>query len=195
MRSVFAAILLLAYGMCWGAPAVPEQSSAWGVRQLMESMAAVQSSKRKFTERKYMSVLTTPLESSGTLLYERPARLEKHTLLPKEERMVLNQGILSVENRAGQVQRVMMLDQYPAIGAFVESIRATLAGDQKTLERYYEIKLEGSSVRWHLQLVPREVATRDVVREIRMEGRGNRISTIEILEANGDHSVMTVTGE
>ncbi len=195
MRAIVATILLLAFAACRAEDAAPEAAPAWGIQQLMQSMAAVKSSKRKFTERKYMSVLTTPLESSGTLSYDAPARLEKHTLLPKDERMVLNQGILSVENRAGQVQRTLMVEQYPAIGAFVESIRATLAGDQKALERYYQIKLDGGASHWHLQLVPKDAATLEVVREIRIEGRASRIGTIEILEANGDRSVMTVTGE
>lgn len=195
MRSVLAAILLLIYGHCWGEAPTPEPAPAWNIEQLMQSMAAVKSSKRKFTEKKYMSVLTVPLESSGTLYYEAPARLEKHTLAPKDERMVLDHGILSVENRAGQVLRTMMVDQYPAIGAFVESIRATLAGDLKSLSRYYQIKLAGDAGHWHMQLVPNDGSMHEVVREIRIDGRGNHIGTVEIFEANGDRSVMTVTGE
>ena len=197
MRLLVVSILLLASGLCQAGDMETGHAvaPAWGIPQLMQNMASVKSSEKKFTERKYMSVLTTPLVSSGTLSYRAPAWLAKHTLHPRNERMVLNHGIITIENSSGQVQRSMMVDQYPAIGAFVESIRATLAGDQKALEKYYQIKLAGNPDRWNLQLLPRDPETLRVVHEIRMEGRDNQIDTIEIREANGNRSVMTVTAE
>ena len=188
------AVMLLVHVTCVAEDIKATSSQAWGLPQLMQEMAGVKSSKRKFTERKYMSVLTVPLESSGTLSYQAPDRLEKHTLTPREERMVLDHGVIVV-TRAGQGKNTMMVNQYPAIGAFVESIRSTLAGDQKTLERYFQVKLEGSAARWHMKLLPVDKAVRDMVREIRMEGRGTMIVSMEIIEANGDHSTMTVSGD
>lgn len=195
MRSLLAAILLLAAAPTWAETAVPETPSApaWGMQQLMQSMAGIKSSTKKFTERKYMSLLTKPLESSGTLAYRAPARLEKHTLVPKNERMVLDHGIIAIESPAGR--RMLTVDQYPAVGVFVEGVRATLAGDLKSLERYYQPKLEGDAAHWRLQLLPLDAAAREVVREIDIEGRDNQIGSIEIVEASGDRSVMTVTGE
>jgi hypothetical protein len=194
MRFMVAVIFLLASatGRADSNGSDKVSASAWGMPQLMQSMAEVKSAKHKFTERKYMSVLTAPLESSGTLLYEAPGRLEKRTLAPKEESMVLNQGVLVIESKARHIKRTMMVNQYPAMGAFVESIRATLAGDLKTLGQYFQVKLQGNAARWHLQLIPNDQATREVVREIRMEGRGKLIDSVEIFEANGDRSVMTV---
>jgi outer membrane lipoprotein-sorting protein len=166
----------------------------WGLPQLMQTMSTIQSATRKFTERKYVSMLTTPLESSGTLLYQAPDRLEKHTLTPREEHMTLDHGVI-VLYRPGQGKRTMMVNQYPAVGAFVESMRATLAGDQPTLEHYFEVKLEGNATRWRVQLTPRDQAVRDMVREIHLEGRNAAINSVEILEANGNHSLMTISGD
>jgi outer membrane lipoprotein-sorting protein len=197
MHLLVASILLLTSGLCQAGNMETGHAVApvWGIPQLMQSMASVKSSEKKFTERKYMSVLTTPLVSSGTLSYRAPAWLAKHTLHPRNERMVLDHGIISIENSSGQVQRSMMVDQYPAIGAFVESIRATLAGDRKALEKYYRIELAGNAEHWHLQLLPRDPGMLRMVNKIRMEGRGNQIDTVEIWEANGNRSVMTVTTE
>lgn len=194
MRFMLAAILLLvsAAGRADSDGSDTASASAWGIEQLMQGMAEVKSARRKFSERKYMSVLTAPLESSGTLVYEAPGRLEKRTLVPKEESMVLNQGLLVIESKARHMKRTMMVNQYPAMGAFVESIRATLAGDLKTLNQYFQLKLEGNATHWHLQLTPNDQATREVVREISMDGRGKFIDSVEILEAGGDRSVMTV---
>lgn len=197
MRFALAMIFLLASGVCRAGAGEPENAAApaWGVQQLMQGMAELKSTRRKFTERKYMSVLTAPLESSGVLVYEAPGRLEKRTLKPKEESMVLNQGVIVIENKARHMKRTMMANQYPAIGAFVEGIRATLAGDLKTLTRYYQIRLEGNAAHWHLQLTPNDQAARDLVREIVLEGRGKSMDSIEIIEAGGDRSVMAVGEE
>ena len=102
-------------------------------------------SQGKFVEKKYLSVLNKPLESSGTLLFQSPAHLEKHTLLPKAESLVLDQGVLTIENSARNIKRTLVLQEYPAVWAFVESIRSTLAGDLPMLERFYTIKLEGNA--------------------------------------------------
>lgn len=196
MRSALAVLLMMVLGaaVCWAAePAEETQSVAWGVKQLMQSLAQVKGAKRKFTERKYMSVLTEPLESTGTLVYIAPGRLEKHTLSPREESMVVEHGVVVITNKAKHTQRTIMLQDYPAVSAFIESIRSTLAGDLESLNKVYHVKLGGEVRRWNLQLVPNDAGVRDVVREIRISGHDNWLSSVEIIEASGDRSVMTVT--
>jgi hypothetical protein len=168
---------------------------AWGLPQLMSAMAGIKSERRKFTELKYMTMLTAPLESSGLLIYEAPGHLEKHTLSPRDERMVLDQGVITLESRARHVRRTLMASQYPAVEAFVESMRATLAGDQNALTRYYQTRLEGRAADWRLQLVPRDPEARKLVRDIAIAGRGSEVTAIEILEADGTRTVMTVGAE
>ena len=45
----------------------------------MQNLAQVKSAKGKFVERKYLAMLNAPLDSSGTLVYTAPGRLEKFT--------------------------------------------------------------------------------------------------------------------
>ena len=61
-------------------------------------------------------------------------------------------GVLTVEPRARR--RVMDLHAYPQVLPFVESIRATLAGDRRALERVFRLDFAGSVSRWSLTLVP-----------------------------------------
>ncbi|MDP1633567.1 MAG: LolA-related protein, partial [Gallionellaceae bacterium] len=75
------------------------------------------------------------------------------------------------------------------------SIRSTLAGDLPMLQRFYTVELKGGAAKWRMKLLPLEDRTRDMVKEIVISGRGDRVTTIEMLEANGDRSTMTVTGE
>jgi len=184
--------LLFMLLLCLPAWSHAEEESAWDVQQLMRSLAQVKQAEGRFVERKFLSILNRPLESSGTLLFQAPGHLEKHTLLPKEESLVLDQGVLTIESKARNIRRTLVLREYPALWAFVESIRSTLAGDLPTLERFYRIELEGDAAHWKMRLLPIELRTREVMREIRIGGRGNRVDSIEMLESNGDHALMKV---
>lgn len=181
--------------LCLPALCRAEADSSWDVRQLMQGLAQVKEAKGKFVERKFLSVLNRPLESSGTLLFQAPAHLEKHTLTPKVESLVLDQGTLTIDIKARNIKRTLVLQEYPAIWAFVESIRSTLAGDLPTLEHFYNIELKGDSAQWEMRLLPIEPSAREVIREIRIGGRYSRVESIETLEANGDHAMMKVTDD
>jgi hypothetical protein len=155
----------------------------------------VQRSQGKFVERKHLKVLDVALTSSGTLSFQAPGHLEKRTLVPREDSLVLDQGVLTIENKARNIKRTLVLQEYPVVWAFVESIRSTLAGDLPTLERFYKVELKGDASKWRMKLQPRDQRTYQMVSEIVFVGRANRVTSIEMREANGDYSTMTVTEE
>lgn len=174
----------------------------WGLDQLMRELGQVKSARAKFTERKQLALLNQPLDASGTLVYVAPDRLEKHTVSPRQESLVLERDRLTLERKTpdrtaeGQVRsqrRTFALRDHPAIWALVESIRATLAGDLATLRRFYDVALEGDERRWRLALKPVEPAMQDLVSEIRIGGSRDRVETVEVVETNGDRSSMTIT--
>jgi Outer membrane lipoprotein carrier protein LolA-like len=174
---------------------VPSAAGAdLGVEELMRSLAQVRSRTASFVERKHVAILNAPLESSGTLVYTAPGRLEKHTIAPRAESLVLEGDRLTLEDKGRDRKRTFALPEQPVIQAFVEGVRSTLAGDLATLSRFYQVALEGNERRWRLLLRPREQRMQDFVSEIRISGSLDRIRTIEIVEAGGDRSVMTITG-
>jgi hypothetical protein len=168
-------------------------AAEWGVQQLMGGLAQVKSAKARYTERKTVALLSAPLDSEGTLVYTAPGRLEKRTTAPRPESLLLDGDRLTLESQGKR--RTFALQAYPVIWAFVESIRSTLAGDLATLSRFYQVGFEGGEGRWRLTLNPLEAAMKDVVSEIRIEGAGSRLSGIDIIETQGDRSVMTITPE
>ena len=89
--------------------AASTSAAAWGLPQLMQSLAQVSATQGKFVERKYLSVLNRPLESSGTLSFRAPDHLEKHTLSPKQESLVLDQGVLVIDSKARNIKRTLVL--------------------------------------------------------------------------------------
>ncbi len=181
--------MLLSLLLLSAAPA----ASAWSVEQRMQDLAKVKSAKARFVERRHMSILDAPLESSGTLLYVAPDRLEKHTLAPRAESMVLEGGRLTLESGQPGRRRSIRLDDYPVVAVFVESIRSTLAGDLALLRRLYQVELEGDERKWRLLLKPIDPRMQEVVSEIRIGGSRDWIGSIEFLEPGGDRSVMSVT--
>jgi hypothetical protein len=143
-----------------------------------------------FVEQDYLAVLDRPVETSGELVYERPDRLEKRTLAPRPATLILDKGDLTIQS--GQRKRLLALRDYPQIAPFIESIRATLAGDRPTLEQVFQLSFEGSLAHWTLLLVPRDKKLQGIVREIRIEGARDELRTVNILQADGDRSVMTI---
>jgi outer membrane lipoprotein-sorting protein len=176
--------------------AAPAAAGAYSLQQLMQAMAQVKTSRARFVEKKFLSIVNTPLEYTGGLAYNAPDRLEKFTQTPRQERMLLEGDKLTLENAKKQ-RRVVMLSEYPMVRAFTESIRSVLAGDLGSLQRFYKVSMEGSAEQWHLLLVPIEASMQGVVKEIRFEGSNLNgkpaIKTIEITEKQGDRSVMTIT--
>jgi Outer membrane lipoprotein carrier protein LolA-like len=182
-RTLLSPILLLAAA----------DAAAWGIDELMQDLARVKTANGRFVERKHLAILTAPLESSGTLTYIAPDRLEKHTLSPRTESLLLERDLLTLESTQPKRRRTIRLEDYPVVGVFVESIRSTLAGDLALLRRLYEVALEGDEHRWRLVLKPSDPKMQEMVREIRIGGSRNWIGSIEFLEPGGDRSVMTIT--
>ena len=189
------ALALLVLGCLVSAPARTQGKSALALEQLMKDLAQVKSARGTYVERKHLAMLNAPLESSGTLVYVAPGRLEKHMLSPRRESLILDGDQLIIENKDKGQRRTFPLQEHPVLWAFVESVRSTLTGDLATLQRFYEVRLEGDADAWRLRLKPKEARMRQAASEIRVGGSGTWVSVIEIDEAGGDRSVTTITRE
>jgi hypothetical protein len=88
--------------------------------------------------------------------------------------------------------RTLDLKSYPALVPFIESIRATLAGDLPTLQRLFTVDFAGTLARWRLTLTPRDAQVAKTVSQVRIDGVNSTLTTVEILETDGDHSLMTL---
>lgn len=168
----------------------PAAFAAWDLQQLMDTLAQNKSGRASFVETKHISLLDKPIESSGELLFTAPDRLEKRTLKPKAESMVVYGDELLVER--GRQKYQLRLQAYPELAAFIDSIRGTLAGDRKALERNYRLSLEGTAERWTLQLLPVDEKMLAVIKSIRIAGVRDQVRSIDIAQADGDSSLMAI---
>src|SRR5207244_5667721 len=106
----------------------------------------------RFEEVHQIALLERPLESSGELVYEAPDHLEQRTLAPRVETLVLDHGVLTA--RRGSRTTTLPLREYPQVAPFVESMRATLAGDRAALAPLFRVGFTGDLAHWTLRLTP-----------------------------------------
>jgi hypothetical protein len=95
----------------------------------------------------------------------------------------------------GHRQHVVTLADTPQLVPFVESIRATLAGDRAALEHYFTVGCDGDLAHWTLHLVPREASVARSVQEVRISGERDAIREVEIRQSDGDRSRLTIGPE
>ena len=160
---------------------------------LMSLLAQRKHGHVSFVEEHFLAVLDRPVESSGELVYDAPDRLEKRTLKPKPETLVLEHGVITAHR--GRHTYVLNLSDYPQIVPLIDSIRATLAGDRASLERIFKVQLDGSLSQWKLLLTPSDATVARSVKEIRIEGARDAIHSVEIQQADGDRSLLTIGPE
>lgn len=173
----------------WVSPAVA-QTGMFDVHQLMQALARVETRESAFTEKKILALLNEPLISSGTLRYRRPGYIERMTVVPRQERFVYEGGKITVET-AGRQRQISIGDQ-PALGALVESIRATLAGDEDTLQRHYRLRLSGTRDGWSLEMSPLDSDLLSRIRLIRISGVRDELRQMELFETSDDRTIMTI---
>lgn len=165
-----------------------DTGSAWNLDRLMSTLAQHKSGRATFTETKYLSIATQPVESSGELVFVAPDHLEKHTLNPKPEHLVVDGDMLTVERNNRKY--TLALARYPELGAFIDSIRATLAGNRFALEQVYKVALAGRGDDWTLTLTPLDSRMLKVISTITLDGTRDVLRGVAIRQADGDHSAM-----
>jgi hypothetical protein len=158
--------------------------------QLMMQLAERQHAEARFQEWQYLSALTRPLQSAGTLLYDAPDHLEQRIDTPRHQQMVLDHRQLTLQ--MGKRRRTVQLADYPQLAPLLDSIRATLAGDLPALRQSFVLRFEGPVSQWSLHLTPRDPAISATLREIRLQGQGIQIREVSIEQTDGDHAVMHI---
>jgi hypothetical protein len=164
-----------------------------GFDQLLKLLAERRHDHVTFTEVQELAILDQPLHSSGELFYDAPDRLEKRTLEPRREDLLLDHGMLSVER--DHHRRSVSLRDFPQAVPFIESVRATLAGDRAALARYFTMRFSGTLAHWTLELVPADATLKRSVQHILITGETDRIHTVEIRQSDGDTSILTIGPE
>jgi len=110
--------------------------------EVMQMLAGVKISHARFVETRHMAILAKPLVLGGRLSYTRPNQLERQVLAPYEEKTLIADKQIIIENRTRNQRTLLSTADHPALFAFTEALRATLAGDRAALERLHRLEYE-----------------------------------------------------
>ncbi|MGH7056881.1 MAG: LolA family protein [Acetobacteraceae bacterium] len=157
----------------------------------MGDLASIRRSEASFREVKRIARLTEPLISTGRLIYVRPNYLAMLTEAPRREKLVVDGDRLYLAE-GDAAAHVIDLAAHPAIGALVEAIRGTLAGDIAELRKNFSVSVIGTPARWRLVLIPRVPAIAHLLRTITFEGKGSGVRRLTAIETNGDEMGMSI---
>jgi hypothetical protein len=161
------------------------------LERIMRALATQPSATARFTETRTSALLREPIRSAGTLAHGPGGRLEKHTTSPRDERLVVEGGTVTYQR--GDERRTLRLADLPGVLAMIEGLRGTLAGDLAALRRHYRVELQGGYDAWKLFLLPRDAQMAELVSDVRIAGSRGDVREVEIREASGDRSVLTLT--
>ncbi len=160
----------------------------------MPSLMALFSSSKNvradFVERKFIKVLDAPVDSSGQLFFQAPNRLEKRTIKPRSEILIIEGNKVVIER--GTFKRTVLLNDFSDMAALVQSLTATFSGDQASLEQFFKWKLTGSTNKWSLVLSPKQSNMFMALKEIRLAGDGAFVQVVETTLSDGDTSIMSL---
>lgn len=159
--------------------ATPALAADPTLEQVMQGLAAVRQRRSRFTEEKVIPELEVGQPNEGTLSWQAPDRLEKHTTWPIDEVVSVAAGRLTYERRDRGVKREFALGEQPEMQALVEAVRGTLAGDLAALQRHYEVDFSAGPQGWRMVLTPRSLRVLGAVQRITVTGTGTELRGVE----------------
>jgi hypothetical protein len=170
-----------------------DRSTGDPLEPVLALFAAQRSGHMAFTEIRQMAFVPQPDNSSGELFYRAPDYLEMRTLMPDPRTVILDGGLITV--RRGEGTHNLELAAFPEAAPFIESLRATLAGDRTALERHFRLSFSGTPEHWQLILTPKDPAMAHAVRRIEMVGTSAMIHLVTMPVPNGDLFIVRIGPE
>ena len=189
-RSVLAILLPIVWVLSGGDSLASDASGSAPIEleALMQRFAESGGVRARFRESRHLSILTDPIETTGTLYFAPPDRLARHTTSPGRSIIVIEAGRVSLGDETGQ--RVFDFSTNEVAQALVGNLMVVFRGDLKLLRERYLISFDSAAERWTLDLEPRARALRSIIERVQFVGKGRDLAAMETREPNGDRTIM-----
>lgn len=169
------------------APMAPAEPLA----QLLAEFAQHPHAHARFAEQTTSRVLAHAVDTTGELSFDAPDHLEKRTLTPVAEDLVVEGE--NVTMTRGQHRRSFQIGDFPGLRPLLEGLRATLAGDLAALTAHFAVSCEPTDAGWLLTLRPLPGDRQPLFQRIQIRGRDGRVQSLQIERGDGERSLMTIT--
>ncbi len=170
---------------------------AWDLPALMKELGGIRLIDAAFTEQKQAEFLSGgEFAVSGEMHFKAPHTLRRIVTKPYRESIIIDESTVIIKrlddkNETDRV-RFIEIDSHPSIRLFIDSMRATMAGDLATVLEIYEVELSGGRQEWGLRLVPRRKELKKFIRAVHVTGSANRINTLLVHEDDDTRSLITL---
>lgn len=152
---------------------------------ILHRIALVSQRNNHFTETRQLHALKRPLQSEGQLKFFPPDHVEKLTLLPVKDDVVIEGDTMQFQHGQADVRNIP-LHLNPTLQIIVDTIRGPLEGNINLLQHYYILKADGNIGQWRLTLTPRTKEVAKIIQIVKLEGHNNVIEHTYLLQTNGD---------
>ena len=165
----------------------PAVDSGW----ILSRLARPAPMRTSFVEVRSSRLLKNPLRLYGE--YRRPDddTLVREVRAPYVETTTIR-GDQATIVRAGKASRSFSMSRAPQLAGMQASFGALLGGDQRAIARDFTLTTSGTRVQWRMQLVPKQAALRQYVRDITLYGRGSELRCIETRASRGEEVQRTL---
>ncbi|MGY0505769.1 LolA-related protein [Luteimonas sp. e5] len=172
-------------------PALAQSANTVDAAWILSRLAQPAPMRTDFVEVRESPLLKNPLRISGE--YRRPDAdtLVREVRVPYAETTTIRGGQARIE-RPGRAARNFALARAPQLASIEAGFGALLRGDQRGIERDFEVQVEGSRNDWRMRLNPRQEALRAQLRDITLYGRGSELRCIETRIARGGEVQRTL---
>lgn len=180
---VVATLTSLSSGFCTLAlPAYAESSTL--LEQIRTHLQPTAPFRSSFQEKRYIAVLTAPLESRGEIECMPGEGIVWKTNSPVAKTSIITPRGVSIIERS---QSPRTLSDQAGISRALLSL---MSGDVAQASESFSIAASGSPTHWTITLTPRDSLVAEILEKIVVSG-GSRPESIEITHANSDRIVQT----
>ena len=141
-----------------------------------------------FKEEKRIQLLKRPLRSTGELVFLPDKGLYRKLTQPFQQELIVNRDFILQRDDDGKITR-MATDKQPAARAFIENFLALFSGSWPALTERFEVNFAATSKGWQLGLRPKHPIMAKIISAIVIEGQGEQLDRLWVIEANGDLTV------
>jgi hypothetical protein len=190
---VISAVAAIMAPMALGQETPPQTSCT--LPQVLAARAKVQEGFATFTQERRIHYVRDSLSSAGRLRYVAPDHLEMIVEKPQQESFIYEEGVLSFDTADGKSAGQVSVDSDLLLSAMFSGLVGTLSGNEDELRRVFFVEFAADGCRWRMKLTPKSKRVAEKVQAIDLRGRDQHLDEVEILQANGDRSVMMINDQ
>lgn len=165
----------------------------WGKSELMALLATAENGEQRYTETKELAFLDIPVVTQGRLSFTPPDQMVKQVETPNPSRYEIDGNTITISS-PGAETRVINMESHPQLRLFIDTLKAVLSGDLRSLGKHYTTLLTGSRNHWQLQLTPLDNSLANMIKSLTISGQKQTIKQMVTEESSGDRTTLTFYG-